>query len=55
MAEARDVPGWGTTGDIRSSRPVAITTHLGFDYPTRPELAPIFGELDLDDLLAEDA
>ena len=46
-----------TQGNIKpiqaAEHPIDPGVRIG--YPTRPELAPIFGELDLDDLLAEDA
>jgi catechol 2,3-dioxygenase-like lactoylglutathione lyase family enzyme len=38
VAEARDVPGWGTTGDLLLSQPAATTTTSG-STPGSPERA----------------
>jgi catechol 2,3-dioxygenase len=72
VAEARDVPGWGTTGDVLFVSAGGYHHHLGFNtwksaggdpQPDRPVdqwphadgggLAPVFDDLDLDDLLSE--
>jgi catechol-2,3-dioxygenase len=72
VAEARNVPGWGTTGDILFvsaggyreavylSDPDGNDLELAWDRPMdqwpRSDsggLAPVFDDLDLDDLLSE--
>ena len=46
---------WKSAGGGPQPDGVAGLHHVALNYPTRAGLAPIFGDLDLDDLLSEPA